>query len=66
MKNGTKPTYAQRKIIESRGLDTYEYLVIKAVGPTGLLLQSRNDVSKVCVVYSDREGIYDKTGKTLI
>ena len=66
LRNGVKPTYAQRKIIESRGLDTYEYLVVKSVGPTGLLLQSKHDASKTCVVYSDRSGVYDKKGEVLI
>lgn len=66
MKRGLKPTYAQRKIIEDKNLDTYEYLVIKMVGPTGLQLQSKTDESKIVVIYSDRDGIYDKTGKVLL
>ena len=29
MKNGRKPTYEQRKLIQGAGLDSYEWLVVK-------------------------------------
>jgi hypothetical protein len=29
MKNGKKPTYAQRKLIQENGFDSHDYLVVK-------------------------------------
>ncbi len=48
MKHGCKPTYAQRKLMDSKRLNTYDWLVIKDT-PTELVLVSRyNDkVTKV-------------------
>ena len=65
MKNGSKPTYAQRKVMEKHKVDTFGYLVVKMMGPKGFLLRSRDDGSYI-VIYEDRKGIFAKDGITLI
>lgn len=40
MKHGKKPTYEQRKLIQSAGLDSHEWLVVKDT-PTEMVLVHR-------------------------
>ena len=53
MRQGTKPTYQQRKVINKYGLDTYDHLVLKET-PKGMVLNKRSDNSVVGIVYADR------------
>lgn len=48
MKQGLKPTYQQRKVLERYKLDTYDYLVTKILSD-GLVLKKRSDDSYVFV-----------------
>ena len=43
MKNGKKPTYEQRKLIERWGLDTYTWLVVKDTPEEMLIVHRHSD-----------------------
>ena len=62
MKHGRKPTYEQRKILAQHGLDTYDFLFIKAV-KNGFMFQSKSD-QRVVVCYPDDDIIYAADGVT--
>ena len=65
MKHGQKLTREQRRIVSERGLDSYDFLYVKAIGQ-GWLLQSRTDPATAIVVYPDKPGIYLEDGTTPI
>lgn len=59
MKQGVKPTYAQRKILEAYKLDTYDHLVSKVLSD-GLVLQRKSDNTYIFVGTGDNKVvIYD-------
>lgn len=64
MKHGVKPTRAQRKLLEQNKLDTYDYLVVKDL-QSGFLFRSVS-TNKEIVLYSDRKGVYESDGVTLL
>lgn len=43
MKNGKKPTYEQRKVIQRWGLDTYDWLVVKDTPQEMVLVNRYNE-----------------------
>lgn len=46
MKQGLKPTYKQRKVLERYNLDTYDHLVVKVLSD-GLVLQKKSNNSYI-------------------
>lgn len=46
MKNGKKPTYEQRKLIQRSGLDTYDWLVAKDTSTELVLVHRHLDQTK--------------------
>lgn len=43
MKNGKKPTYEQRKIIQNWGLDAHDWLVVKDTSTEMVLVHRHNE-----------------------
>lgn len=65
MKQGVKPTYAQRKVLQAYKLDTYDYLVSKVLSD-GLVLQRKSDDTYVFVGTGDNKVVihnYDVKSK---
>lgn len=46
MKNGKKPTYEQRKLIQAWGLDTHEWLVVKDTSTEMVLVHRSESIIK--------------------
>ena len=46
MKHGVKPTYEQRKLMEHRGVNTYDWLVIKDTPTEMVLVNKHSDQTK--------------------
>ena len=57
MKQGVKPTYAQRKVLQAYKLDTYDYLVSKVLSD-GLVLQRKSDDTYVFVGTGDKKLLF--------
>lgn len=45
MKNGKKPTYEQRKIIQAAGLDAHDWLVVKDTSTDMVLVHKHSNTT---------------------
>ena len=50
MKNGKKPTYEQRKLIQHFGLNTMEWLVVKDTSTEMVLVHRHSDKTKRTII----------------